>query len=63
MMRIFPHQELYYLSIRSEVRGLISRIPVRRAVVLGILLGWILLSTVVPVPAPPGGDGGSTGPT
>ncbi|MFQ5978057.1 MAG: hypothetical protein ACE5OZ_08010 [Candidatus Heimdallarchaeota archaeon] len=46
------------MKLRSNARSTFSRIPLRRAIILGFLLGWALLSTVIPVPAPPPGSGG-----
>ena len=34
----------------------LPQISMQRVVLMVLLLGWLLLSTVTPVPAPPGGS-------
>lgn len=60
-MRDNSLQRLERMQLRIEAANMLARMPIRRLVFLGIFLGWTLLSAVVPVPAPPPGDG-SVGP-
>ncbi|MFQ5980090.1 MAG: hypothetical protein ACE5OZ_18305 [Candidatus Heimdallarchaeota archaeon] len=46
------------MKLRIEAASMLARMPIRRLIFLGVFLGWTLLSVVVPVPAPPPGDGG-----
>ncbi|MFX0114764.1 MAG: hypothetical protein ACFFB3_09460 [Candidatus Hodarchaeota archaeon] len=50
------------MKLQTEAKNLLSRFPLRRTIILGFILGWVLLSTVIPVPAPPGGGAGGEGP-
>ncbi|MFX0114983.1 MAG: hypothetical protein ACFFB3_10590 [Candidatus Hodarchaeota archaeon] len=42
----------------KEIDFLIKRLPFRKLLIASFLIAWVLLSTVIPVPAPPGGTGG-----
>jgi hypothetical protein len=50
------------MKLHTEAKNLLSRFPLRRTILLSLILGWTLLSTVTPVPAPPGGSDGGNGP-
>ncbi len=42
------------MNIKTSLNSVHIRIPKKRLLLIGLFLSWILLSTVIPVPAPPG---------
>jgi hypothetical protein len=58
-VRIISSRDENSMNARKKAKYALQYMSFRRAAILGILIGWFLLSTVVPVPAPPGSDGGS----
>ncbi|MHA2233047.1 MAG: hypothetical protein ACXAB4_11195, partial [Candidatus Hodarchaeales archaeon] len=53
--RIFPQVRCLPMLAKSGIKQLVCRIPMRRALFVAFLIGWLFLTTVVPTLAPPGG--------
>ncbi len=45
------------MKTRINIKSRFSKVPLVRIAIFGAFIGWLLLSTVTPVPAPPPGDG------
>ena len=46
------------MNFKNSIKTRFSQLPKLRIALVGAFLGWLFLSTVIPIPAPPGDGGG-----